>query len=1767
VPNPPPDALPTGLVGLPLSVDRVFRLPTSNPWNVKTLVHSYVSLNDFNRDGLPDIVIAGSAAEPWSGGVETVLAGGVKERSWRIFLNTGAGFETTPSANLLSPIARTSDLEPASPLAAALDVPYPAMQATQTVGTVVGSQSRSVTETSAGMVDIDGDGIPEVARRIRILPKDPAQQKREGLLVWRRQGAGPQDTMLEDTYPLEGRRYLIEYKPASAFQWEHGRPTGEAPRHGHRSLAGVGGLLVRSVTTERLVGRTEQRTRAGYDYKAPYLDLTTRIPTGFALLTREALDPDTGAAIDGSLTVSQRSAQRPNGVPSVTHSRQFLAGSEAPVQETLTTSAESSPTAQGGVGGLRAVFSAPERVLTVDYPSSVTRGPVFDVGFDGREPFVDRVDGLTPRAPPMTGLDASAPTGGAARLATASDWLGYRSPHPRPDLDAVTVETWVKPDSPGSGTQVVVEQPGAYRLVISQTTGGSRWRFQVGAAAAVTSNAPISADVWQHVVATFGGGTAHIYVNGREVAFAPFSALQMPSGDLAIGCASGAGTSPIQCFSGEIGELRVYEQAWPRAPRVTETRSELQLANSARADFGRPLRVLARNDLVRADDDVVSEYTYASTASSPTVLGLVASEATRELRPDGTGGAYLGYTQHAYDGLPVGQAARGNETSTAKFDGPATTSAPPAPTQLRVKTTRQYDPACPGLVAKLTDPDGFTTATRWDPTCTVAVETRNALGHVSRTRYYGINGPPPQAFTGPYGTFPLQGHYGQTAESIDPNGGVTRTTYDEWGRPVASWLPLDRRDRPHTRFDYADAVCDWVSFSSNEPSSGPCGNQLALALRSPPRTTTLTWDDQLRRCEDGANRLVECSSSSAKTFADESSTGAYRVSYSFGDGQKHTQAVLAKPASLSPKHPAWSVGGVVDYDQLGRAIRTYRVQYLPSGCPPAGTWCDPAKAGDPLRRDAASTQTAYDALGRVTRIYGPTVPPCPASDPLGDPNCNAQPGQTPPVEVTHIRYPAPGVVETIDAKGVPTVVRSDSRGLATSVQKFLAPSTAPYAEVVTTYDRLGRLESETDPGGNVSHHRYDALSRLVASDDPDRGTTTYRYDLRSNLLEAIVATGEKTAHTYDELSRIARTDYLRPKAGPSHPVCCDLGGDSPPEWTPPELCHTVPGLESPVGDLHGVQLTCRGSQLMVKLPLEGLRARDSQLVLRYGVFGDCGGGRRGCNPAVLEVGVPNPAAPGGMQTITTLGPTPRPFPGQPRAARRAERGDDFDVVAISLPERFARKQPELLLAFHASGARRFLLDIAPIGAQAIAYEPEERVLRSYDTSEPSHYIRAGSMASGGDREQRPMLDFPLDVPSANLSGRVADRSPTGSVLRCKGRVADTEAVSGHGIVLQRGTRCAAAITLARAEPFTAELWLRPHDRPQRPQAVWSASKHLIVLQPNGRVRCGLGAQSTSSFGLPTDVWTHVALTYDGKLERCYVNGVAQTRAPGSGAAITTVQVAGGDMGIDVDEVRLLGEARNDVQVHEDALRPLAVGPPRGSLAEIDFAHPLGQGRQADQSKAGNDADVKGPIRPGIQGMAFETGKPGAVVRISHSPTLRLEDAVTAELWVKRRQGPHNHARLIGKWAGGPIPGWRLDLEAGSGRLRWEVVTQFLPATGPVQTRHEAFVTYEELADDRWYHIAGTYDGKRLRVFIDGVPAHRWCTSENPAAPPPCGDPPPPSECTVEARQVETAVGNRVLGDAVCVTGTITNEEPVLIANDTTGAALLGMVDEALISYL
>lgn len=136
---------------------------------------------------------------------------------------------------------------------------------------------------------------------------------------------------------------------------------------------------------------------------------------------------------------------------------------------------------------------------------------------------------------------------------------------------AMTVEAWVKPAStPGSSTNYQLVTKGSYgamtgyRFYSAGYGAAGSLQFEVGDGSQRLTVSSGSTKLnnfshWYHVVATYGSGTAKVYIDGNQVGSASLSLSSIAStgGILSIGSGSGGG----EYFDGSIDEVKIYNRA------------------------------------------------------------------------------------------------------------------------------------------------------------------------------------------------------------------------------------------------------------------------------------------------------------------------------------------------------------------------------------------------------------------------------------------------------------------------------------------------------------------------------------------------------------------------------------------------------------------------------------------------------------------------------------------------------------------------------------------------------------------------------------------------------------------------------------------------------------------------------------------------------------------------------------------------------------------------------------------------------------------------------------------------------------------------------------------------------------------------------------------------------------------------------------------------------------------------------------------------------
>ncbi len=157
----------------------------------------------------------------------------------------------------------------------------------------------------------------------------------------------------------------------------------------------------------------------------------------------------------------------------------------------------------------------------------------------------------------------------------------------------------------------------------------------------------------------------------------------------------------------------------------------------------------------------------------------------------------------------------------------------------------------------------------------------------------------------------------------------------------------------------------------------------------------------------------------------------------------------------------------------------------------------------------------------------------------------------------------------------------------------------------------------------------------------------------------------------------------------------------------------------------------------------------------------------------------------------------------------------------------------------------------------------------------------------------------------------------------------------------------------------------------------------------------------------------------------------------------------------------------------------AVPRPDGLVLYFPFDKPDAEGVVVDESGAGNDGHVFGAkwVAEGKFGGAYEFHITNLTDRIvvPNSETLN-PDNITIAAWIKAADRDGFWNRIVDKdYRNGYCLGLGGDFKgkAPRGQLAFE------PSAGSIGTMRT-------LSDNQWHHVAATYDGKTLKIYIDGT---------------------------------------------------------------------------------
>jgi YD repeat-containing protein len=347
--------------------------------------------------------------------------------------------------------------------------------------------------------------------------------------------------------------------------------------------------------------------------------------------------------------------------------------------------------------------------------------------------------------------------------------------------------------------------------------------------------------------------------------------------------------------------------------------------------------------------------------------------------------------------------------------------------------------------------------------------------------------------------------------------------------------------------------------------------------------------------------------------------------------------------------------------------------------------------------------------------------------------------------------------------------------------------------------------------------------------------------------------------------------------------------------------------------------------------------------------------------------------------------------------------------------------------------------------------------------------------------------------SADLSGRNAPVSLTGALQAGVGRLGRGASLDG-----QEGFAVPGA-TLGVSGDFSFAAWVRMRsDRDQQPVLdLRDAAGRGFLLdladpatgRPTLTVTGAGGTDEVSAAeAAPTLSWFRVAVIRHDDSVALYLGDtlVGTVPAPTGVGALDILRVGGDGAGhgLDgiLDEIRVYPTAISAGRLEDDALEPIDPGvdaQPR-LLTGIGFE----EGAGSLAANAGELADDVSVLTEWTEAGRFGRGVQfdGSTSRVwlDAVSNLRLHDGLTVEAWVRLEAGSDGPAVNQSAGSAGFALSAGTDTTGASARLGSVTVTADQP-----------------LPVDRWSHLAMTWDGALLRLFVDGAAVEQAAVAQSP----------------------------------------------------------------------
>ena len=286
--------------------------------------------------------------------------------------------------------------------------------------------------------------------------------------------------------------------------------------------------------------------------------------------------------------------------------------------------------------------------------------------------------------------------------------------------------------------------------------------------------------------------------------------------------------------------------------------------------------------------------------------------------------------------------------------------------------------------------------------------------------------------------------------------------------------------------------------------------------------------------------------------------------------------------------------------------------------------------------------------------------------------------------------------------------------------------------------------------------------------------------------------------------------------------------------------------------------------------------------------------------------------------------------------------------------------------------------------------------------------------------------------------------------------------------------------------LSLSVWIKKESSNDDGCFLFNRTKYILRMDNHGKVTFAVYVPGWKSVTTPwkkrvvdTD-WHHVVATYNGKKLKLYIDGVLLVKKSASGNLKSTNSSTfiGSEGNINhfdgtIDEVAIYDKALSQQEIAD--IYANTPNPDNGDDVLVSWwKFNENSGSTAADSKGNNNGTILGPqwTSDGAEGSALTFDGQNDFVLVSNADNLNVTNQITLMAWANTKE--NKTAKIVekGDWDGNSLlqdhwNGWAAQIRTASNKsysINWG----------------NGIPVYNE-----WYHLALTYNGSVMKLFVNG----------------------------------------------------------------------------------